>query len=720
LSFQTNVIDNTPRPEWDYEVVIDEYTPGDSLEFVVKDRDWFNADDDLGRASLPSSSFLDGEFEGDLQLTETGKDDGPPSLLHVRVQLAERQSSAAKIRSVWRERDRSTRPPADKRVLRTSLNGELLPTETCFMGERYCERKRRRSCMFDPSASYRLAWDVLGIFLICIDLIWLPMQVFSPTQTTPIVCFSWFALCFWSVDIVVTFNTGTFKKGGFLIMNRRQASWLYFRRWFVLDLALVVFEWVFVVQMALMDSSSTLSDGAASARAGKFARASKILRLMRLMRLAKLRELIFGVTQLIDSEWLTIVVLVAKNLLTILALNHIVACLWYLVGSSSDDGWVRRAGLEDADVEMQYLISLQWSMAQFTPGASPVRPITIGERVYSVSVLALALVVATCFISNITSTLSVVWSSQRQGSTQALLLRKFLRQNHISRTLGARVTRYIDCVLELRQHKVHPSRVQYLSFLSGPLHVELQSELREPQLFVHELFPLYKQASICAFREVCTTALEQGNFAKNDMLFRRTLEAKYMYFLHMGVLVYRTKFEIRRRNKNKLEAGQWCSENALWMHWQHAGDMKALTDVDVVFLNAAKFGEVTRSDPEAYRLAREHCHRFVERAKQANSFEEGSVTDLKLKVRVLGVDRRQQTPEPMAEEVAKELTPAARDLKEAEDMEAEIIGFSDSEDSDPSPTFTLPRTDYSKLHWPKNLAPRLPAFPANRLTKRRN
>jgi len=371
------------------------------------------------------------------------------------------------------------------------------------------------------------------------------------------------------------------------------------------------------------------------------------------------------------------------------------------VGSMRTEGWVQESHVQEKSLDVKYLICLQWSMAQFTPGASPVQPVTPLERLYCVSVLVLALIVATCFISNITSTLSSAWAMRRAESTQALLLRKFLRQHNISRGLASRVTRYIDCVLEIRQNKVHPSRVQHLSLLSGPLNVELQSAVQEPTLFMCNFFQMYKSSSVWAFREVCTTALEQTNMGKKDMVFSHKTEAKYVYFLNVGSLVYRLASAGAHNDivgVSKLEAGSYCCENALWIPWQHAGDMKALSDCSLTLLNASKFCDITCRDPTAHHFSRQYCLEFIERIWQAATFDPFAVTDLQLKIRIIGTESTIEGGASHGGEDAQ-LAPAAKDLRDAEDMEAELIAFSDSSDEEGEDAASTGGTWSSKVNF---------------------
>lgn len=309
-------------------------------------------------------------------------------------------------------------------------------------------------------------------------------------------------------------------------------------------------EWGMIIQNAA-DGGSMDDDAenAGAARAGKIARVFRIARFLRLMRLAKLRQLLFTLQSLIDSEWLTVVFTVTKNLIMILALNHLVACMWYGVGQSAGTkGWIAVHDLEHAPFHMLYVSSIHWSLAQFTPGPSPIHAQAFSEKVFSALVLALGLVTSVCFVSSTTSTLSSVWLMNRHNNTQQFLLKKYLTQNQVPRTLGARVTRYIDCVLELRHKKVHHTKVQYLSLLSGPLKTELQVALFEPHIKDHAMFPRLSMV----MKELSLHALKDVNFAKRDVIFLRNTQATCMRFVSTGTLVYLYKrvSSTWRRNPN--------------------------------------------------------------------------------------------------------------------------------------------------------------------------
>ena len=71
----------------------------------------------------------------------------------------------------------------------------------------------------------------------------------------------------------------------------------------------------------------------------------------------------------------------------ILAINHIIACCWYGIGSLSFDGrsWLLRSELLDADgasgsFPEAYAASIHWALTQFTPATNNIAPDNAVER----------------------------------------------------------------------------------------------------------------------------------------------------------------------------------------------------------------------------------------------------------------------------------------------------------------------------------------------------
>jgi len=72
MKFQTNVLDNTLNPVWNYTGEIDGFMDGDVLQFSVWDKDIFPKPDDfLGKVSLMAEDFYPQGFHAEVPLSES-------------------------------------------------------------------------------------------------------------------------------------------------------------------------------------------------------------------------------------------------------------------------------------------------------------------------------------------------------------------------------------------------------------------------------------------------------------------------------------------------------------------------------------------------------------------------------------------------------------------------------------------------------------------------
>ncbi|CAJ1377807.1 unnamed protein product [Effrenium voratum] len=318
------------------------------------------------------------------------------------------------------------------------------------------------------------------------DMTWIPMQVFSPEPHIVTDSIDFTVALYWSLDIIGTFFTAFHSSKGEVIRDHKRIALHYLKRWFLLDIMIVSVDWAFMATTlgpaGTIDGVPMESEGSGLARLGKVIRVARILRTFRLLRLMKLRHIFFAIQERIDSEVVFILVGTIKNLLVLLFVNHVFACLWYLIGivgegGVPDDHWVFYYKIVELDVLERYMLSLHWSLTQFTPAGIEVHPRNVGERAFNVLLILIAMVGFSSFVSSITASMTRLRSLQGNELSEAFLLRRFLKENRISADLQSRVVRYIDMATEVNRKKIDKSRVQSLNMLSGPLRVELQKAL---------------------------------------------------------------------------------------------------------------------------------------------------------------------------------------------------------------------------------------------------
>merc|ERR1711990_938923 len=98
-----------------------------------------------------------------------------------------------------------------------------------------------------------------------------------------------------------------------------------------------------------------------------------------------------------------------QNVLALFLIGHFFACVWFWIGhrdKDSEASWVITYGLDIAGFAERYMVSIHWSLTQFTPGGMPVQPQNMGERACCVGVLAFALCILSTFVSSITTSMS--------------------------------------------------------------------------------------------------------------------------------------------------------------------------------------------------------------------------------------------------------------------------------------------------------------------------
>eukprot|EP00439_Symbiodinium_sp_Y106_P066492 s501_g10.t2 len=133
---------------------------------------------------------------------------------------------------------------------------------------------------------------------------------------------------FWMVDIPLHFFFGVQLEGTTELRPQKLAQ-LYLRSWFLVDLVVVLIDWMlFLLEAAVMSSDET-----SVLKSARYLRTLRLLRLFRLLRVVKLyRELSLLANRFL-STYAYMVMKVVAGLCVMLAINHLIACAWYGIGS---------------------------------------------------------------------------------------------------------------------------------------------------------------------------------------------------------------------------------------------------------------------------------------------------------------------------------------------------------------------------------------------------
>lgn len=449
-----------------------------------------------------------------------------------------------------------------------------------------------------PCSIKRMMWIVLGIVLITYDLIVTPLGVFDmPFQLSEGQLHA--ISVFWLIDFILSFFVGYHHKSS-VEMNLSRTARHYAKTWMTFDLTLISIDLVLIVISSLVHDNSTSS--ASLLRVGKALRTARTLRCLRLLRSAKIPTFFREVHVLVGrSEHASLILGILKHMFGILVITHIIACSWYAIGDGKiggGQGWVR----EYLDVKepraqnfwLHYVISLQWSLTQFTPSTMDLHPQTLMERTFAVLVLLFAMVTFSSFVSSITNLMTHLRTLKQAEAKQFVKLEHYLQDNHISYHLSLRVRRYLEYLCQAQGRTPQEGDVEILRKLSEPLQMELVYEVRSPRILKHPFFQQYAMFNVIGMHKLCYEALKIVNLMQDDVLFSVGETARAMYFVTKGEMLYKKKMTSPsdRALSNSwipIGNGQWACEAVLWTPWEHCGEMIAAVESSLFALDALKF-----------------------------------------------------------------------------------------------------------------------------------
>lgn len=475
--------------------------------------------------------------------------------------------------------------------------------------------------VIDPTSGRRLIWDMLGIPILAWDIITIPLGVFDIGDFGAEVLSGagWVTLIFWTIDLPLSFLTGFFGPDGILIMGLKPIGLNYIRGSFPLDLIIVLADW----------GSILLKDVSAVAENVAVLRMFRITRFARLLRLRKLKAKMHTLEDSINSEWLLVVMSLMCKIATILMFTHYVACAWAFIGSQDifdvpsrrwltslpypqyDSNGVKMA---DAEWAYQYLTSLHWALAQFTPGPQNIQPQNCTERIFAVFILLLGLVVFSSFIAGVTQARMQLSKMVGKLDRDLWILRKFCKQKHVSRELTLRMKRYIDLVIVPNFHKLHTEDVILLPKLSAHLRAQLNKELVSQILCVHPFFENLKNKHDGVFNSIANDgSLDHMSLARGDVAFGSGQEAHSLLLVSDGILDYIAVSGNKEDAPQQVAKGDWVSEAVLWTKWIHQGQCQASVESTAMLVNSARLQKELLENGPVMGFVRKYGQEFIKR-----------------------------------------------------------------------------------------------------------
>lgn len=301
------------------------------------------------------------------------------------------------------------------------------------------------------------------------------------------------------------------------------------------------------------------------------------------------------ITERFQSDNLFFILNVLKLVVFIVSFAHITACIWWGIGKGSGQSWSEQWLKDNIGIEARYLISLHWTLSQFSGGMEEVRPKTSVERFFVVMVWIISFMAAAIIASILTSSLVQAHIIGGSQARQLATLRKYLKQNSISKNLTLRVQRSAKHAIS---GDLSPDAVDLLAVVSEQLRLEMHFEMYSELFRSHPFFDQCIHVCAQVMRRLCHQATSTLLLDAGDVLFSKgeaPAEPK-MYFFFKGTLEYTPSMG----DAIVLTERQWIAEAVLWLQWVHRGQLKAITDIKLAKLDARKFQDIMERFKEVF------------------------------------------------------------------------------------------------------------------------
>ncbi|CAJ1419530.1 unnamed protein product [Effrenium voratum] len=307
---------------------------------------------------------------------------------------------------------------------------------------------------------------MIGGMLIMYDLFAVPLQAFNPPETPALLAMDWITLVFWTVNVGASLTTGYVQEGN-TIMDPHLIAKRYLKTWCIVDFVVLGPDWVFTI-------IATDSTNEAMADLSKMPRIVRLARVVRLLRLVRLKRLFEQIEDALDSEYYSVLFNIFKMMLLLFTVNHVIACGWYALADAyrlepGANTWMETWNMEHYDWVHLYLVSLHWSLTQFTPAGMDVTPTNPVERGFTIGVVVFALVGFAYVVGSITASLAQLRTMSEEASKDFWQMRRFLNQNCVDHTLAARIQRFVEYAYTRQQKTMSVNQVKVLSLLSKQL-----------------------------------------------------------------------------------------------------------------------------------------------------------------------------------------------------------------------------------------------------------
>mmetsp|Transcript_33910 Transcript_33910/g.75493 ORF Transcript_33910/g.75493 Transcript_33910/m.75493 type:complete len:970 (-) Transcript_33910:132-3041(-) len=438
-----------------------------------------------------------------------------------------------------------------------------------------------------PSSPFYISFQLMSLIVLLWDAITIPFSLaWSLNSTDLLNAGGWFSTVFWTTDVCMSFLVG-FYHDGEVILSFTSIAANYFRGWFLLDIILVLIDWMSV---GLGDESGK------TVKLFRILKLARFLRILSILRLARLWRVVEEMLINLLSENNRVLIQITWMCSMVLLLNHMVACMWFAVGVNAvsdthlrwtDLDWQQgdaggSARLLDMSLEFQYTTAFHWAIAQITLGANEINSTNTSERIMQIACLLLGLVCGSTFISSLSAAIFEYHAARQDRKRIIRTLRRFLRQHNVNSRTAFAVQRMVNARIS-KAEVVHEEDVSALQLLRPDMRAELNFVIHKSSVLSYPLFSVWVRMDMKSVWSL-TASGTTLHMLPDEELFESGRPAESLYFFIRGIMLYTQEMERvieDLSHETRVDEESWLCEAGLWTHWQHVGSADCLAMSEV-------------------------------------------------------------------------------------------------------------------------------------------
>ncbi|CAE7277002.1 Hcn3 [Symbiodinium necroappetens] len=485
------------------------------------------------------------------------------------------------------------------------------------------------SIVVSPNSKFRVGWDFASVTLIILDAFLLPLTMAFDLDVSPFTAeakggevllqvLAMTSLIFWPLDMVMSFNTGFYRKGA-LQLKRKDICLHYLKTWFAFDVCVLAVDYTagFVGNV-----SKEQGDLLRPLRSARYLRLLRTLRILRIFKAGKVNVIIENLVISMGRQWLILLFTIGRMLMVIGGVTHVLACVFFVVGKAVSEArglqavpeaqdlkmgsWIDIAQISLSDPSIQYVHSIGWIL--LPPAPPQLDPESGLEHVVAVLVFVLTVLVIGSALSILTGTLHEIRQVNNERSRKRRELRIFLQTKAVSTELMMRIMSYAD--YKMTRH----SPIGYdTSLISPVLHAELATFQLGDHLRGHPLYLLTSKIFPQVFAEFCRS-LDKTYFSEAESVFIEASLAESMYITSHGAFSVCTELDMANNVCNFVNEHRYFAEVSMYVEAvMHDCTLVAESFAEVFKLSGHKLADILSHSPPCATMFVEYATEFVGR-----------------------------------------------------------------------------------------------------------